>query len=219
MARVVTEDLGKIAEKALCDLLGTPYKMAFKYPQERVDKLRPRFEALKQEFAGYTHTGATDNLNDFTSADGSAHLSVKTTKDGWKICPQVLGQPSRATFCPAFNLPLNASNEQIKSHIEHNVKKMMPRYIETTFHCPILFYSEKTNICWIINLIENPDWESATYTFTRQGTEWNESSTLKIGTKTIGEFQIHNHRNCIKFRWDLNGLLQTFPTCFTVRKL
>jgi hypothetical protein len=217
LKKVVTEDLGKIAEKALCDLLGTPYKMAFGYPQDRVDALRPRFESLKTELAGYTHTGATSNLNDFTSADGSNHLSVKTTKKGYKICPQVLGQPSRTTFCPAFGLPLDATNDQIKTYIQDNVKSMLPKYLESTFHCPVLFYCEAKNLCQMITMTQKPDWHAAPLTFSRQGEAWNESSTLKIGKKTIGEFQIHNHRNCIKFRWDLNGLLQTFPTSFTVR--
>jgi hypothetical protein len=94
---------------------------------------------------------------------------------------------------------------------------MLPKYLESTFHCPVLFYCEAKNLCQMITMTQKPDWHAAPLTFSRQGEAWNESSTLKIGKKTIGEFQIHNHRNCIKFRWDLNGLLQTFPTSFTVR--
>jgi hypothetical protein len=50
---IITEHLEKIREKVLCDLIGTPYKIAFNYPQVRVD-------ALKSEFAGYIYTGATN---------------------------------------------------------------------------------------------------------------------------------------------------------------
>jgi hypothetical protein len=225
--RVITEDLGKIAEKAFCDLLSTPYNMAFKYPQERVDALKPRFASLAGEFAGYKHTGHQDDLNDFTSADGLQHLSVKTTKKGSKICPQVIGQPSRSTFCPTFGLPLDATNDAIKLHIQTNVVSMMPRYIATTFHCPVLFYCEKTNLCQMITMTTPIDWSSCFLKFSHiEGKkEWNESTTLKASRindgvfQTIGEFQVHNHRNCIKFRFDLTNLLKVFHESFQVREV
>lgn len=228
MAGVITEDLGKIAEKALCEVLNTPYNMSFSYPQERVDALKPRFASLATEFAGYVHTGHKDNLNDFTSPDGSKHLSVKTIKkDAWKICPQIIGQPSRSTFCPTFGLPLDATNDSIKSYIESNVVSMMPKYIESTFHCPVLFYHEGKNVCQIITLTTPLPWADTTLSLSHQEKKkaWNESSTLYVQRlikdkqikKTLGEFQVHNHRNCIKFRFDLKGLLVIFPECFTVR--
>jgi hypothetical protein len=223
---VVTEDLGKIAEKAICDLLNTPYNMKFKYSQERVDALRPRFIALATEFAGYKHTGHTDDLNDFTSPDGSKHLSVKTTKSGWKLCPQIIGQPSRSTFCPTFGLPLDSTNEQIKSYIETNVLTMMPKYCATTFHCPILFYCEKTGLCQLIRVKSPLPWADVTLSFRHQekNTIWNESATLyaqrpSTSKVTLGEFQVHNHRNCIKFRFDLKNLLTLFPDSFMVQNL
>ena len=223
--RVITEDLGKIAEKALCDLLQTPYNMVFKYPQERVDVLKPRFASLQQEFSNYKHTGHSDDLNDFTSSDGTKHLSVKTTKKGSKICPQIIGQPSRSTFCPTFRLPLDATNEQIKSYIQTNVASMMPKYIATTFHCPVLFYCEKTNLCQIITMTTPIDWTSVILKFSHleKKKEWNESTTLTASRSstsplhTIGEFQVHNHRNCIKFRFDLGNLLKVFHDSFLVR--
>lgn len=222
-ARVVTEDLGKIAEKALCDLIGTPYNMKFKYPQARVDTLKPRFTSLAEELSGYKHTGNVDDLNDFTSADGSKHLSVKTTKKGWKVCPQVIGQPARSTFCPTFGLPVDSTNEQIKAYIETNVGSMIPRYIQTTFHCPVLFYCEKTNLCQLITLVTPLDWSKVQLTLRHQIMKkaWNESATLygeNNGKKfSLGEFQVHNHRDCIKFRFDLNSLLKLFPENFTIK--
>jgi hypothetical protein len=221
--KVITEDLGKIAEKALCDIIGTPYNMKFKYPQERVDKLAPRFAPLKAELAGFKHTGSTDDLHDFTSSDNTRYLSVKTTKKGWKICPQEVGQPARSTFCPKFALALDATNDIIKNHILTNYIKMMPIYLNCTFHCDLLFFCEKTNICQMITMKTPPDWTNCQLTFSHieKSKPWNESTTL-YGTKdgkknTIGEFQIHNHRDCIKFRFDLKGLLDCFPESFNVR--
>jgi hypothetical protein len=43
--------------------------------------------------------------------------------------------------------------------------------------------------------------------FTRGLGEWKESTTLKIGNKSIGEFQIHNNRDCIKFRFNIETLI------------
>jgi hypothetical protein len=39
---LMTEDTGKILEKAICDVYGTPYDGEFMYSQEEVDKLIPR---------------------------------------------------------------------------------------------------------------------------------------------------------------------------------
>jgi hypothetical protein len=199
--------------------------MSFSYPQERVNALKPRFAALATEFPGYVHTGHKDNLNDFTSADGSKHISVKTIKEGsWKICPQLIGQPSRSKFCPTFGLPLDISNDDNKSYIVSNVLSMMPKYTETTFHCPLLFYHEKKNICQIITLTTQLPWTDVILTFTHleKNKAWNESSTVhsqrlingKQIKNTVGEFQLHNDpkRPHIKFRFDLKGILATFQS-------
>ena len=42
-------------------------------------------------------------------------------------------------------------------------------------------------------------WEKEKFTFTRQTIEkWNESNTVKYDGISIGEFQVHNNRNCFK---------------------
>ena len=215
--RVITEDLGKIAEMALCQVIGTPYGMAFNYPQSRVDVLVRRFSALKNEYSGYTHTGASSQMNDFTSPDTIAHLSLKTCKKGYKICPQEIGQPCRKIFCSKFGMPAESSKEDIKKFLVENINTVMPIYVNHTFHCPMIFYNEKLDKLQIITMNQAPIWENLTFTHLLKGKPWNESSTLKIGATTIGEFQIHAHRNSIKFRFNLNGLLDTFKGNFTVR--
>lgn len=37
--------------------------------------------------------------------------------------------------------------------------------------------------------------------------QWNESNTVKYDGLTIGEFQVHNHRSCFKFRFQMANLL------------
>ena len=38
--------------------------------------------------------------------------------------------------------------------------------------------------------------------------KWNESSTIKYMKVSIGEFQIHNNRNIVKFRFNMPKLLE-----------
>lgn len=218
---LTNEHLGKAAEKGLCLAIGTPYGMQYNYPGGLAESLALRFAPLVSRFQGYTHTGANSQLYDFTSADGSQYLSLKTalTEKACKVCPQIIGQPSRGVFARYFGLPSDASNDDIKKYIEENVASMMPKYIEKTFPCPMLVYSKDTNTCQVITMNQVPDWSQCAFTFSRKGAEWNESSTLKVAGKTIGEFQIHNHRNCIKFRWNQKGLFETFPTCFTLENI
>lgn len=215
------EHLGKAVEKGLCLALKTPYGMQYNYPSDLAESLALRFASLVNRFQGYTHTGAKNQLYDFTSADGSQYLSVKTalSEKACKVCPQVIGQPSRGVFARYFGLPSDVTNDEIKNYIQNNVSSMMPKYIEQTFPCPMLVYSRDTNNCQIITMTQVPDWSQSIFTFTRLGEEWNESSSLKIAGRTIGEFQIHNHRNCIKFRWNQKGLFETFPDCFTLENI
>ena len=58
--------------------------------------------------------------------------------------------------------------------------------------------------------------DSDNFIFTKNLDTWNESATMKVEYKiedkktilSLGEYQIHNNRNCIKFRFDLKNLLR-----------
>lgn len=222
--KLLTEDLGKTAEYALCLLLDTPFDGEFKYSVEKATKLRNRFSALQPQLAGYIHTGRSNNLYDFqcTVHETTKNLSVKTVKKNqWKICPQRIGQTTKKKFCETFAIE-TVTSPVIKEFIQENLHTLLNEYSETTFHCPILFYNEKEDACMMITLKEPIPWNTLEYTFSHkeQGKQWNESTTLKIvkgSTKTtIGEFQVHNHRDGIKFRFDLKALLNHFKDNFTV---
>jgi hypothetical protein len=54
--------------------------------------------------------------------------------------------------------------------------------------------------------------------------EWKESSSLYLMKNnkkidTIGEFQIQNHRDSIKFRWCFEKILKIFSEYFEIIKL
>jgi len=234
---VKTEDLGKSVEYSLCNVFETKFNGKFKYCQDRVQKLTTRFRFAKELFQGYIHVGHKDNLNDFEKeikADSEdsvflEHLSVKTTKkkNDWKICPQLIGQPTRFTFCQKFGLDsgekATLSDAKLKDYILENISNMMKEYTKTTFHCPIFFYNEQSDIAMIIKKINNLDWDSMEYRFSHieNKKSWNESTTLYIRKDnkniTIGEFQFHQHRDCVKFRFHLKNVLTIFKESFDVK--
>jgi hypothetical protein len=218
-----TEDLGKKFEMAICLLYGIPFDGKYKYSMEEAEKLKERILPLAEVFPHkLIHTAKNGNQYDFTGLDDdSIKLSAKTTKKDGKVCPQVIGQPSKKKFCEFFGLDLNYTLDQIKSHIESNVDEMLNIYFDMTFDCPILYYNQKSNILQLIHIKQKIDWTSCTVEFSHQkkNKTWNESSTISINNITIGEFQVHNHRDNIKFRWAFENLIKLFPDSFEIISL
>jgi hypothetical protein len=70
-----------------------------------------------------------------------------------------------------------------------------------------------------VKLTESINWTNCNVSFSHiiKNKKWNESSCIIInGIITIGEFQIHNHRDCIKFRWSFENLLKVFNDNFKI---
>ena len=137
------------------------------------------------------------------------------------MCPQVIGQPTKKSFCAFFGIDLSYSLEQIKSYIVENVVSMLDIYFGFTFDCPVLFYNEKNDTVQLIKLVKKIDWSEKSIEFShiKNHKDWNESSSISVDGVTIGEFQIHNHRNNIKFRWAFVKLLTKFPESFEIVNL
>jgi hypothetical protein len=244
-APVLTEDLGKTVEFAICQAIGTEFKGNFKYCMDRVKRLQERFSFLKPILDGYKYTGNESNLNDFekeeimdirseSEAVKLYHLSVKTTKkkNDWKICPQLIGQPTRFTFCQKFGLDnikskVVLSDSALKDYITTHTFEMLDAYSKTTFHCPIFFYNEGSDLAMMISLVSPVDWSKFEFSFSHleKSKSWNESITLYIKKEvngkskliTIGEFQFHNGRDCIKFRFHLKNILDNCKENFEIK--
>ena len=217
--KVLTEDLGKILEYAICSLYDTNYVGNFKYSKEDAEKLRMRIQKLKElRPYSYTHTALKSNLHDFTCDE--KHLSVKSCKSGWKICPQIIGQPTKKKFCEYFCIPIISTDAEIKSFIQNNLNRCLTSYFENTFHCDVVFYGKKQDT---VQLIESKpiDWTNRAYELSRKDEAWRESTTLRVKQNdrwhSLGEFQVHAHRDCIKFRFNLKTLLTVFPDSFLSR--
>jgi hypothetical protein len=225
--RVLTEDLGKICEYALCQVLQTPFNGHFNYagPEhaQRIAAIQARLQPLALRLAGYRHTGNTSREYDFQQLEGEGRLSVKTNKKARdsKICPQIIGQTTKSKFCAAFEQAADSAPADIKRFIQTQTAHLLTQYTQNTYHCPVLYYNEGGNLLQIITLTAPIDWAAREFVFSRVGDAWKESSTLKIAgyPKAIGEFQIHGHRDGVKFRFNLRSLLEAFPDNFAVENL
>jgi len=220
--KVITEDLGKIFEKAICLEYEIDFNGKFKYEEKEAEKLKEKLVLLKENFPyELNHTAKNGNPYDFTSKDGLYKLSAKSTKKDGKVCPQVIGQPSKKKFCQYFQLDPLTDNEQIKSFIENNITILLEKYFQNTFDCSVIYYNQHKDLILFVNSIKKIEWTNYEISFNHNEKQkkWNESTTISINKKNIGEFQIHNHRDCIKFRWFFEKLLDTFPEYFDVKHL
>lgn len=171
------------------------------------------------------HVGHNNEEPDFILDDG-ATLSVKTniTKSAPKVCPQNIGQVSKNKFISIFAKFYNDVAIKYPSHrkIDDNIKdtiieyihKLLAIYLDNTFGCDYLLWIYKGKDMFrylIISNINKYKFDRIKCSFTRTD-NWLESTTIKYEGLSIGEFQIHKHRNCVKFRWIFNNLLKLlFP--------
>jgi hypothetical protein len=218
--KVLTEDLGKIFEMAICLLYEIEYDGKYNYSMEEATNIKYKLHKLKVEFPyKLKHIAKNGNKYDFVSVnDYKINLSAKTTKKDAKVCPQVIGQPSKKKFCEFFGIDLHYNLEQIKNYIEMNVKSLLEIYALNTFDCPIVYYNKHKNMTLFVKLKESINWTKYNILFSHiiKNKKWNESSCIIINDITIGEFQIHNHRDCIKFRWSFEKLLNLFNDNFEI---
>jgi len=221
MKQYKTEDLGKIFEMAICLLYNTPYDGNYKYNMDEAEKIKERIIKLKDVFPGEVkHIAKNGSKYDFVTADG-LYLSAKTTKRDGKVCPQVIGQPSKKKFCQYFGAG-DLDVPQIKEYIVENIAKLLDAYTGHTFECPMIYYNKAKNELLFVKLKEQinwTNWTNITFSHILKNKAWNESTSIKINGIPIGEFQIHNGRDGVKFRWSFKNMLNVFKDCFDITSL
>ena len=223
--RVKTEDTGHIFEMAICLTLKIEYIGKFKYSMNKAEELSSHMSKLHEYVTEpLVHTASGQGKYDFTG--DTIKLSAKSNKKGHKIAPQSIGQTTKNKFCKAFGFSNEIDNQELKSQIIQNIKNMLGLYIENTFDCPILYYHEKDATITLIKYDNNTpiDWNNQKIHFTQSDISWKEGNTVKVEAESglinpIGEFQFHNHRNCIKFRWDIKNLIDSFSNSFIIHKI
>ena len=221
------ETLGMSAEAAICEYfsINKPANFDTRTSRTIVRELTPVVrEAFKLLPKAISHTGSeTGNRGgqskcsyDFV-LEGDLTLSLKTNK-GKMVCPPEVGQPGADTCFQYFKdyLPEGAktvTNDSFKSMVYSHIADIMPIYVNHMFDSNWLLwiYQEKEKYDFKAisqNDIKAFQWQKEKFTFTKTDISlWNESNTVKYDGLTIGEFQVHNHRSCFKFRFHLANLL------------
>lgn len=219
------ESLGVTAEKVICDLSGIDSSILIgRSVPELEDAIKPYLEkALKElppivKYVGQergVRGGQSKSPIDFYFEDGRT-LSVKTNKTNKKVCPSKCGQPGNVTFDQYFHHLYDDPNDKItydkfKRLALEKTHLMMPIYLANTFDCDYLlwlYYQPKIKEYKIIKKedISHYAWKKENVTFTQTLESWNESCTVKYKGITLGEYQVHSHRNNYKFRFNLDNL-------------
>ena len=181
-----------------------------------------------------SHSAEGQSPIDFTLS-GDKTLSVKTNKNSiGRTAPQKIGQPTCRSFfnyiesnnvIKGFNLNdyLKKNNltdtKQNRSYVFktlsiQNIDLLMNMYWQNIFECDylLLIYNLEKRA----NPLDNyrifgkygdlPKWDKRLFSFTQSLRTWNESNTVKYAGISIGNFQVHNHRDCFKFRFNMKGI-------------
>lgn len=146
-------------------------------------------------------------------------VSVKSNIDtGSKVCPPELGQPCIATFNELYTEPrgLNPieSGEEFKKIVFEQIDELLQEYLKRLFVTDYIFHFQKIKEKYHLVIVESKiskdfKFDKKHITFTKPTIEdWNESNTVKYNGKTIGEFQVHNNRGSLKFRFNFKTLLE-----------
>ena len=183
------------------------------------------FEKLKIYYPYLTYIGNNDNKYDFKYVDindgeKTKFVSVKSNFNGKKVCPQIIGQTTFKKYKSYFQIDENCIISELKMYIINNIDIILKEYLKYTFHCDIIYYfkERKRNGLHIIKyneeLLHTMVFEKSLILFShiKNNKDWNESSTIYyiLNDKiiSIGEFQIHNNRDNIKFRWNFDKIVQ-----------
>lgn len=181
------------------------------------------------------HCAERRNPVDFMLCNNQT-LSVKSNKENsGMIAPQVIGQASSKTYFDLIDDKLNYDviSELNKFGLEDNRKNRARMFKEISLNR----IGDIINVYWIhllscdyllylYNIITKddvlldkplfkmfkkchypPKWDITKFSFTRSLDTWNDSNTLKYCNISIGEFQVHKNRDCLKFRFNLDGIV------------
>jgi hypothetical protein len=240
------ETFGMSCEEAFCRIFKSNNQIEKKRVDENtVNKIQPIIDKFIKEnnVPNLLYTGRNGNSADFKDENKKTY-SLKSNKNGNKVCPQNIGQISRKKFTENVYYKLTdeddpdyiLENDSIKEFILKHPKKLFKLYYKNLFCCDNLIHI-KTNKKTVIDItfvekIKLPKLSNDDFIFSKNINNWNESNTLKVkidkfledyknndiykkyitktennsGLISIGEFQIHKNRNCIKFRFDIKKL-------------
>jgi adenine-specific DNA-methyltransferase len=221
-----TEQLGILVERAMCDIVNIPFNTKRKYDalsseitNDINETVGPILKRMKLDHVGnlnktYDFIDNKDLLNPKT-------VSVKTIMSGNKICPQNIGQCSLNRLNTKLHLDIKTKDE-IKGYFLDNKRDMLEKYLVNCFCCDTtIVYKFDKGCVYVINKQQSDtnirfDNTLRFSTSKKKLSEWNESNTIYVENikndknlekMSLGEFQIHNNRDCIKFRFNIETLV------------
>ena len=227
-----TEQVGISAEVAVADLTGVAIADHYRRRgrPELVQHISPALVSVVKRIPKPTrHIAEDQNPIDFM-LEGDKTLSVKSNmRDAGKIAPQNIGQPTSSTFWELLpqlvpegsdpkRLSYADSAKLFKQVALTDTVTLLTEYWKNLFDCDYLIYVydvltasnqlSKSTAARLFEKSKSPQWEKSKISFTQSLTTWNESCTVKYNGVSIGEFQVHNNRNCFKFRFNISGLIE-----------
>lgn len=149
------------------------------------------------------YTGPQNTYYDFKTVTGET-VSIKTNFNWYKVCPQNIGQISKEKWMEKFG-HVKGSNDH-KTIFMTNKEIIIREYWRNLFPCDHNIWVRYGRKKWRVTYIPKRTstiFSGELMTTTRTLENWKESNTVKCNGVSIGEIQIHNNRNCIKFRFNL----------------
>lgn len=228
-----TETLGITAELKICKMFSLRYPENLEKRAEPMLLVSDALDVLMKDAFKYIpvpieYTGNMKGIYggqskcpyDFILQQNSEKLSLKTNI-GKKVCPPDVGQPSKKTFYMHFAKKLCISEnvdqfnkESFKELVLNKVHLLIPIYIQHLFDSDYLLWIYQEDLFLKYKVIskkvipKNICWKKESFSFSKNTlSEWKESNTLKYDNRTLGEFQVHTHRDCLKFRFNMDELL------------
>ncbi len=229
--KINNETFGISCEYTLCKLYNLKNSLYNRINNDYINILYPKLQQFKYEFKNKFNLRCTEFVG-YTNGDidfkcsynkkkiNNITLSVKSNINNNNLCcPQNIGQCTLNSYIKKIKTnhyfkykKLNINNKfQIKKFIILNISKLFNIYYNNLFKCNYLLWIKKNKDNIDYDIIQKPNEIKLNYKlfkFTKQLYTWNESNTLKYDNLMIGIFQIHNKRNCIKFRFNLKNLLK-----------
>lgn len=224
-----TEIIGISAEIGIADYYGVSIDSNYRKRgnENIVETVKSIIPNLEKDFKfprPIIHEAEDRNPVDFILEDQMT-LSVKTNKrNSNMVAPQIIGQPTANTYFNYFNKYLDINvpenrKDKVRLFKEISINEIdvvMEHYWSNLFHCDYMIYifdfldkngNIKTSPTYVgFTKLESPLWDKDKFTFTQTIDSWNESNTVKYNNITIGEFQAHNNRDTLKFRFNIRNL-------------
>jgi hypothetical protein len=193
------ETEGNSFEVAICEIKNIPYNDKIKsnrYDQNIVNEMK-EFLSDKYlpdviEYIGNKTINGKKSKIDFVDSNGKTY-SAKSNKSKYpKICPQVIGQPTKKMFCEYFGLE-NLKISEIKKLIYLNISKIISEYWKNLFCCDVLIwikrdqknkfkldiYEKERMLNQFLNLDNN------LFSWSNSLKKWNEGITLKWNNQSL----------------------------------